>query len=112
MQSEKTPPNTSVQAAVHTPGPWEHSEQKGSPGHCFVAQVWAPDGESLAVLDSTIDPAVATANAKLMAASPTLLAELRKAVDMLESTTDGDQPACQWWVDEVARLRAFVDSVV
>jgi len=40
-----------------------------------------------------------------------LAAELRKAVEILETTVDGNQPSCQWWIDEVARLRAFVDSV-
>lgn len=51
-------------------------------------------------------------NGQLIAAAPSLLDELRKAVEMLENTVDGDQPACQWWIDEVARLRAFVASVV
>jgi len=58
---------------MHTPGPWDYSDQKGSRKHCYLGQVWDSNGESLAVLDSTTDPAVATANARLIAAAPELL---------------------------------------
>jgi hypothetical protein len=57
----------------NTPGPWSSSEQIGEPDCCFTAQVFGPDGMSLACLDTTEDPAVATANARLMAVAPELL---------------------------------------
>jgi hypothetical protein len=43
------------------------SPQKGAPGHCFVAQVWKPDGTSLVEIESTEDPEEATATARLIA---------------------------------------------
>jgi hypothetical protein len=110
--SEKTTPVAPVQNIVHTPGPWMW-RRKYSNG-CEVC----PDiySESEWVASTTGAPHIfgerAVANAKLIAASPDLLKELRKAVEMLENTIEGDQPACEWWIDEVARLRAFVDSVV
>jgi hypothetical protein len=42
-----------------------------------VAQVWGPDGKSLATLESTTAPSVATANARLIAAAPELLEALK-----------------------------------
>lgn len=60
-------------SAKHTPGPWSYSAQTGPAGHCFVAQVWGPDGCSLASVQTTPDPAEATANAALFAAAPKLL---------------------------------------
>lgn len=65
---------------THTSGPWDYSPQKGSPGHCWTAQVWDSEGESLAVLDSTIDPSEATANAMMMAAAPDLLGAIQGAL--------------------------------
>jgi hypothetical protein len=63
-----------------SPGLWSYSEQKGEPGHCMNAQVWDCEGKLLAVLESTIEPSVATANAKAMAAVPMMLNALRRIV--------------------------------
>lgn len=46
----------------------------------------------------------------LISKSPDLLSELRKASEMLGTTTGGDPPACEWWIDEVARIKEFVDQ--
>lgn len=43
------------------------SPQDGKPGHCTQAQVWDRDGNSLACIEPTEDPAVASANAALFA---------------------------------------------
>jgi hypothetical protein len=64
----------------HTPGPWSYGEQKGSPGHCTLAQVWDSYGNSLAVIEATDDEGEATANAKLIAAAPRMLKALRQIV--------------------------------
>jgi hypothetical protein len=48
--------------------------------HCMNAQVWDCEGKLLAVLESTIEPSVATANAKAMAAVPMMLNALRRIV--------------------------------
>ena len=69
---------------MHTPGPWDYSDQTGSRKHCYLGQVWDSEGESLAVLDSTTDPAVATANARLIAAAPDLLAACEDAIRLLD----------------------------
>jgi hypothetical protein len=53
--------------AARQPGQYTHSEQRGTPGHCNLAQVFGPDGKSVASFDSTIYPAVATERARLTA---------------------------------------------
>jgi hypothetical protein len=54
-------------ATLVVPGPFHHSPQKGPPGLCFAAQVWDGEGRSVATLDGTHDPGVATALAALIA---------------------------------------------
>ncbi len=61
---------------LHAPGPWSHSPQEGGKNHCNVAQVWDANGNSLACIDTTDDPAEATANAALIARAPELQATL------------------------------------
>lgn len=76
----------------HTPGPWTSSGQRGRPGHCFQAQVWGPDGKSLAVLEPILKSAEASANARLMSASPEMLEsliDLRKAAALLQQNSEG-----------------------
>lgn len=55
-----------------TQGEWVATEQSGTPGHCFVAQVFGHAGP-VARIEPTEDPAIATANARLIAAAPDLL---------------------------------------
>jgi hypothetical protein len=50
------------------PGPWKSSGQDGKPGHCYVAQVWDCDGNSLAEVTPNDEPAVATNTAAYIAA--------------------------------------------
>ncbi len=52
----------------HTPGRLTHAPQVGKPGHCHLAQIFDADGQSLACLDSTVDPEVATQRARRLAA--------------------------------------------
>ncbi len=57
--------------------------QKGTPGHCQVAQIWDADGNAFAGIEPTEDEAVATADAAFIAAANparvlALLAELRR----------------------------------
>jgi hypothetical protein len=49
-------------------GEWSSSPQEGTPGHCIVAQVWDENGNSLAEITPTDDPAVASATAARIAA--------------------------------------------
>lgn len=58
-------------------GPLTYSPQKGKAGHCFAAQVWGPDGKNLAIVEGDNDPAVATAYARLFAASPEMAESIR-----------------------------------
>lgn len=58
--------------------------QDGKAGGCLVAQVWGPDGKSLATIEPSDDPAEATRLARLFAAAPDLLAELRETADWLD----------------------------
>lgn len=56
---------------------YSYSAQRGTPGQCYLAQVFGPDGQSVLSVDSTADPRVATRIAKTCAKA--LTAELRKA---------------------------------
>lgn len=55
-------PDARATAAGYT---WSH--QVGRPGGCLMAQVWAPDGRSVATIEPTDDPAVASRRAELCA---------------------------------------------
>lgn len=64
-----------------TPGAWESYPQEGPPTHCYVAQLFRPDGrDSIAEFCPTQDESEATANVELCRivhnALPTLLDEL------------------------------------
>lgn len=50
-------------------GEFTSAPQVGKPGHCFNAQVFGPDGSSVATLDATDDPAQATDRAVIIAAA-------------------------------------------
>ncbi len=65
---------------VTTGEPWSFSGQRGLPGHAFLAQVWRPDGDSLATLDATDTAAEATANAAFIASARTILPLALKAI--------------------------------
>lgn len=51
---------------------WTYSPQKGTPGHCFQAQVWNEKDESIAVIEATKNAKDATEIAKLMSEAPQL----------------------------------------
>lgn len=46
-----------------------YSSQQGKPGHGFMAQLFGFDGQSIAVIESTDDPAVASDRARRLAAA-------------------------------------------
>ena len=62
---------------------WTYSGQKGIPGHCHMAQVWA-NGKNLAEIEPTENEEEATANARLMAAAPDMLEALRAAMRVVD----------------------------
>ena len=66
-----------------TQGEWVATGQSGTPGHCFVAQVFGNAGP-VANIESTEDPAIATANARLIAAAPDLLSACLGALRIQE----------------------------
>ena len=69
-----------------TPGPWDFSKQMGEAGEAFLAQVWGPDGDSLAVVEPQSPHAdEATANARLIAAAGTAASELPDKYDPVEA---------------------------
>ena len=70
----------------HTPESLSYSEQRGSPGHCTLAQVWDAHGNSLAVIQATDDEGEATAIARLFAAAPMMLKELERVTELLLAT--------------------------
>lgn len=76
-----------------TQGEFSASKQKGTPGHCFQAQVFC-DGKSIAYFEPTEDEAEASANAQLMIHALPMLRELMKEVEILESMGLGDTERC------------------
>ena len=68
-------------------GPFTFCEQNGGKGHCFNAQVFGPDGDSVAIIESTANESEATGLAKLFAAAPDLYEALealkKQVVDLL-----------------------------
>lgn len=80
----------------HTPGPWTYSGQSGIPKHCFVAQVWRPDGGVLADIEPTEQEEEATANARLIATAPELLAVLEWLLPILKTQPKPDFGGWNW----------------
>lgn len=74
-----------------TNGPWTFSAQRGTPGHCFQAQVWDNTGHTLACIEPTEHQNEATANARLIAVAPDMYEALRDIMILIESeNVDGD----------------------
>ena len=93
--------------AKHTSGPWSFSPQKGKPGHCHMAQVWNSAGDALAQIEPTPDEAVATADARLIAAAPDLLEALKGIVaDDDAGVSLNDQRAR--WSDRMSAAKAAI----
>lgn len=67
-----------------TPGPWESAPQKGQPGHCVIAQIFAPDGKALAFVEPRDREKEANAIAHLIAAAPEMYAALKAVVGYFE----------------------------
>lgn len=76
-----------------TKGDWSSSPQKGIPNHCFQAQVWGPDGKSLALIEPTEDENEASYNAKLISVAPKLFNKLRSIYYMSE---EKGVKGCTW----------------
>lgn len=82
-----------INVVVHTPGPWSSSEQRGDPGHCFVAQVWDSNGNALASVRPTKDERQSTVDARLIAAAPEMLEALIRQRDNIERWLETGEPA-------------------
>lgn len=65
---------------------FEASKQIGTPGHCHLAQVFAPNGQSIATFDATEDPETASAYADVLAQSLNL-----HVIDALKQDSQGGQ---------------------
>lgn len=100
------------------PGPWSHSPQKGIPGHCYVAQVWDRDGETLAAIEPTDQEEGASAVAAFVAAARdgwpaavrrALFAEAR--VKELETENEDLLAEVEELSDETESLRLEIDAM-
>jgi hypothetical protein len=96
----------------HTPGPLSSAPQKGTPGNCWQAQIFNAGGMSIASMDSTQDPAIASDRARRLAACWNACERMGISTETLESGPDsvfifaGDMKAqrdhflalCKEWV--------------
>lgn len=83
------------QGAGAAPTPWASSPQKGTPGHCMVAQVWDRDGNRVVDIEPTSDPEDASRLAARIAAAVNATAGTDYSVfdDVLEERSRQD---AQW----------------
>lgn len=65
-----------------------YSPMKGTPGHCFAAQIWDAEGFGLASIDSRYGARKATKYAKLFAASPIVLKALQNLLKEVDELID------------------------
>lgn len=87
-----------VVMSAHTPGPWECIEHK--PYRSYTVQ--NTGRQRVATVEH------AEADARLIAASPDLLAALRAAADILETAGSGEPPLRQTCVRYAAAARAAI----
>jgi hypothetical protein len=80
MLPDRPPPDKTATVAGTRAGPLRFSP--AIPDRSFAAQVWKPDGTSLAILDDVNDEG--TAYARLFAAAPALLAALEPLVEWVD----------------------------
>lgn len=67
-----------------TDAPWSCSEQQGTKGHCFQAQIWDSDGDSLATIEPTVFEKYATSDAQFIAASRNIAPDLIRVIELAE----------------------------
>lgn len=70
-------------------GPWTSADQQGSAGHCLTAQVFGPDGTSIAIIDGRSNAAIANQIARRMAAAPEMLAALKDILRIARAASMG-----------------------
>jgi len=64
---------------MRTKGKWSYTSQKGTKGHCFVAQIWTDLKEECVVtVNTTEKESEANANVKLIAVAPEMLEMLER----------------------------------
>jgi hypothetical protein len=83
MSRQQADYDTDTDDTQPTPGPWDWTPQLDTTKVCYRAQVWDPDGDSLAVLESKPDSLEADANARLIAAAGTAASKLPEGTDPL-----------------------------
>lgn len=78
-----------------TKGKWSYSKQKGIKNHCFQAQVWNENGDSMAIIEPTDNEYEASANALLISKAPEMLEMLQYFVDNNMLSVVGEEIAKQ-----------------
>lgn len=76
----------------HTPGPVTSVGQRGTPGHCSLAQIFGADGLSICSFDSTKYPSIATERAKFTAIA---FNHFEQAVEALRALTEAVEYAVE-----------------
>ncbi len=87
MEPIETSDATRMERVVHSPGPWSHSNQQGHSHNCLQAQVWDSNGSNLAVVEASDNAAIATGNAVLLAASPSMKEFIERLYDGIHCGT-------------------------
>ena len=66
---------------------------KGTPGHCFAAQIWDSEGFSIASIDSRYGARKSTKYARLFASSPDMYEALKAFVENIDHWLETGEPA-------------------
>ena len=66
---------------------------KGTPGHCFAAQVWDSEGLNIASIDSRYGARKATKYARLFASSPDMYEALKAFIENVDNWLKTGEPA-------------------
>lgn len=70
-----------------------YCSMKGTPGHCFAAQVWDSEGLGIASIDSRYGARKATKYARLFASSPDMYEALKAFVENVDNWLKTGEPA-------------------
>jgi hypothetical protein len=99
--------SSAIAKTTYTPGPWEVKEKRG---YIEIRETVSPDHDLVATVDA-VPPGIARdirENARLISAAPELLEAGRKAVELME--TSSDERDGFKWVETIRALHSAISK--